>query len=151
MPGMRLAAHVGHVVELDLVDDGDASAPVSSYSGHDAAPVSASTSRSSLSIGRSRPRPTIRASASASAGTTQSSSGMTPTIGAMPGTRRIEPSSPSSPTNARLADGVDRDHLERHEQPDRDRQVEARAGLAVRRRREVDRDLLVGPREAATS
>ena len=73
----------------------------SSYSGHDAAPVSASTSRSSLSIGRSRPRPTMRASDSASAGTTQSSSGKTPTIGAMPGTRRIDPSRPSSPTNAR--------------------------------------------------
>ena len=73
---------------------------VSSCSGHDAAPVSASTSRSRRATGRITPRPTTRASVTASAGTTQSPSAWTPTIGATPGTRRIDPSRPSSPQKA---------------------------------------------------
>ena len=72
----------------------------SSCSGHDAAPVSASTSRSRRATGRITPRPTTRASVTASAGTTQSPSAWTPTIGATPGTRRIDPSRPSSPQKA---------------------------------------------------
>src|SRR5688500_8926695 len=45
----------------------------------------------------------------------------------------------------KVADDVERDHVEGDEQPDGDRQIETRAGLAVRRRGEVDRDLLVRP------
>ena len=142
--GMRLAAHVGHVVQL----------------GSSATTRSAARRTPATKPRRSRldqplelvdrpeqPRPRCAPRAARRPGRPSRRSGGTPTIGAMPGPAgscRRGRARRRTPARGRRRP----DHVERHEQPDRDRQIEPRAGLAVRRRGEVDRDLLVGPSEA---
>ena len=142
--GDRLAADVGEVgrgrwVARRAADGGS--------SGHGASPSSAWTTSVSVDAVRTSPSAATWASAAAATGTTTSCPPSTATIGATPGTRRSVPSRPSSPTNARSpTSGLG--HLTgRHEDADGDRQVETGTDLARARRRQVDRDALVGPLE----
>ena len=85
--------------------------------------------QSGLSHRGARPRPPAGSPALASAAT----------IGSTPGTGRTSPPSDSSPISA-IRPGAGSDLLRTEEDPDGDREIERRAGLAQIRRREVDRD-----------
>ena len=67
--------------------------------------------------------------------------------GSAPGTARTEPSSPSSPTNARPSSGAGRDLLAGRQQGGGDGEIETRPDLAQARRGEVDRHAAHGPRQ----
>ena len=81
-------------------------------------------------------------------GTTGIRSSSAPTIDTTPATARNDPSSPSSPMKPEAFERLGRDLAVGGQQPDRDRQIEPRAALALVRRREVDRHPARRPRQS---
>ena len=139
--GHGLAAHVGEIGRRWFVGATLRAGVV----GPGASPVSASTTSPSVEATRTPHGDATWASALEVLGTTATTSPSTATMGATPGTRRSEPSRPSSPMKPCPVHIGRSQLLAGDEHADGDGQVEPGPGLARAGRGEVDGDRLLRP------